>query len=226
MASVLSATPARSSRLRSPERYDPNWEVHQKDHAPGKPEQVSLDEDSPKDKPGDVGKADRYAHHAERRPTLAVIGEGHSYQRKYLRGEHRCGGALQQPAGNKNLNVRRDPADERRQRERCKGHHENTTLAVDIAKSSPGNHSGGKGQCVACYREFGLAEARVQCASNDRNRHVDDRAVHDRHKNAREHDSERHPAAGVDARAGDLCARFEVAQSVTTILPNWPLFSR
>ena len=83
-----------------------------------------------------------------------------------------------------------------------------------------------EGQCVACYGEFGLAEARVQRASNSRNRDVDDRTVHDRHKNARENDRERHPAAGVDSRTGDLCARFVVAQRVTTILPNWLLFSR
>jgi hypothetical protein len=79
--------------------------------------------------------------------------------------EHCRGSALQKPADNKNFNVRRDPADERRQRKRCKGHHENTTLAVDVAKSSPGDHAGGERQCVACYREFGLAEAGVQCAS-------------------------------------------------------------
>jgi hypothetical protein len=68
---------------------------------------------------------------------LAAIGKGHSHQRKNLGRERRRGDALQQPTGNKSLNVRRDPEDKRRQRERCKGHHENTTLAVNVAKSSP-----------------------------------------------------------------------------------------
>jgi hypothetical protein len=63
----------------------PIGRFHQKDHPPGKAEQVSLDQDSPKDEPGDVGKADCHAHCAERCPTLAAVGKGHSHQRKYLR---------------------------------------------------------------------------------------------------------------------------------------------
>jgi hypothetical protein len=62
--------------------HDPNWEVHQKDRTPREAEQVSLDEDSPKDEPCDVGKADRHAHPAERCRTLGTVGKGHPHQCK------------------------------------------------------------------------------------------------------------------------------------------------
>jgi hypothetical protein len=46
---ALAGTHVRQHKRRQEHCRDPNWEVHQKDHTPAKAEQVSMDEDAPKD---------------------------------------------------------------------------------------------------------------------------------------------------------------------------------
>jgi len=104
------------SRLRSPERMSASTSGvrkmaaiplggHQKDHAQAKAETGRLDKDFPKDKPppGDVGKADRYAHRAERcrtarRPRQRTFAQRNTWGES-IAAEAPCS----KPASNKNL---------------------------------------------------------------------------------------------------------------------------
>ena len=64
-------------------------------------------------------------------------------------------------------------------------------MAKYIAEPTAGYEANRKGERVTGDDKLGLRKAGTERASNARNGHVDDRGIHDRHKNACKHHDQR-----------------------------------
>lgn len=79
----------------------------------------------------------------------------------------------------------------RRRGERGKSDEKHPTLAEYVAEPTAGYQAKRKGERITGDDKLGLRETRTERASNARNRHVDDRVVHDRHEDAGQHHDQR-----------------------------------
>ena len=99
-----------------------------------------------------------------------------------------------------------------------------TALAEYVAEPTAGNKTNREGECIAGDDKLGLRETRAERAPNARNSYVDDRVVHDREENAREHHQQCNltPRVKPEGRPGSIetAATHVLADDFRRLGPN------
>src|SRR6202042_2428445 len=108
-----------------------------------------------------------------------------------------CRHALQESGNNEHRRPWRQSAKRGSQGETRKPDEKHAALAKYVAEPTAGYETNRKGERVTGDDKLGLREAGTERASNARNGHVDDRGIHDRHKNACKHHDQRNPTPQV-----------------------------
>ena len=137
--------------------------------------------------------------------ALLPLGEGAEHDRQRDGEQRRAAEALAGAEGDQPLDVGREAAEQREERERHEPEDEDALLPVAVGDPAHGEEEDGEHEVVGVEHPRGLAQRGVQVGDDRRHRDVDDGDVEQRHEHAEADDDEDPPLARVtlvDGRVG------------------------